>query len=72
MNKTSTGKKERKYIPGKANTELSDDADRLDVTGARAKGVVRKAAGRMVGVVMETVTSPLKGTALIASCLICC
>lgn len=39
---------------------MSDDADRSEVTGARAKGVVRKAARRMLGVVMEMVTSPLQ------------
>lgn len=39
---------------------MSDDADRFEVTGARAKGVVRKAARRMLGVVMEMVTSPLQ------------
>lgn len=39
---------------------MSDDADRSEVTGAQAKGVVRKAARRMLGVVMEMVTSPLQ------------
>lgn len=39
---------------------MSDDADRSEVTGAGAKGVVRKAARRMLGVVMEMVTSPLQ------------